>query len=375
MREFGPAAPRETVGIAAASRWLPDGASQVREAVDSGRIRSRTARELGHESLPAAEDTAAPDMAVRAARAVLDATGTDPGRLDVLCHAWMYYQGHDLWSPSHYIAAELGAARAVPVGVQQVCNGGATALDMAASWLRDRRERAPDGTAWGLVTTGDRFAEPGFDRWAGDYGVAYGDGGTALLVRTPAGPGDALLLRALATVAAPELESMHRSGDPFGVAPRTHRDQVNMRATKRSYLRQHGNEGFTAANERSIRTVVAQALGDAGMSPRDPRLRCVVLPRFGLKTLREAWIPVLAECVAAPPVDYGRATGHLGAGDAAAGLADLIDGAVLAPGEVALVLSAGAGFTWSCLVVEAPPAVSRPARQNSTHNSEEPTKR
>ncbi|QRX93531.1 MULTISPECIES: hypothetical protein [Streptomyces] len=190
MREFGPATPRATVGIAAAARWLPDGSSQVGSAVDSGRLKARTARELGHAALPAAADTPAPDMAVHAARAVLDATGTDPGRLDVLCHAWMYYQGHDLWSPPHYIAARLGAARALPVGVQQVCNGGATALDLAASWLRDRRagavdgavDGAADGASWGLVTTGDRFAGSGFDRWAGDYGVAYGDGGTALLL-------------------------------------------------------------------------------------------------------------------------------------------------------------------------------------------------
>ncbi|TDQ48471.1 3-oxoacyl-[acyl-carrier-protein] synthase III C-terminal domain-containing protein [Actinorugispora endophytica] len=337
------------VGVVTAALWLPEGRSTVEAAAGGDRARTAALRDLAHPRLPEARGVSAPDMAVRAARAALDAAGVAGERIGLLHHAWMYYQGHDLWSPPHYIARVLGADRALPVGVRQVCNGGAAAVELAAARLL-----ADPGPGYALVTTADRFVPPGFDRWTADYGVAYGDAGTAVLLRSPGGADDALLLRAVATVAAPELEAMHRGADPFSDAARTHRDRIDMRATKRAYLREHGRTAFDEANGRAVRAVVADALRDAGLDRLDKRIRCAVLPRFGAKVLRESWLPLLTGLLDAEPVDLGRETGHLGAGDAAAGLAALVDGGTLAPGEFALVFSAGAGFTWSCLVVQAP---------------------
>ncbi|MEV6809024.1 ketoacyl-ACP synthase III family protein [Streptomyces sp. NPDC051132] len=300
-----------------------------------------------------ARTVAAPEMAVLAARDALGSADADAGGLDALCHAWMYYQGHDLWSPAHYIAHEIGARRAMPFGLQQVCNGGAAAVELMAAYLGTPDPSGAGRPKRGLVTTADRFIEPGFDRWSGDYGVAYGDGATAVLLRSPAGPEDPLRLLAAATVAAPELESMHRGADPFGTAPHAYRERVDMRATKRAYLREHGDRNFAAVNERSIREVTGAALRDAGVRPDDPRLRYAVLPRFGAKLLTENWIPVLSSCVPAKIENFGQETGHLGSGDAVANIADVLHAELLAPGELALVYSAGAGFTWSCLLVEA----------------------
>jgi 3-oxoacyl-[acyl-carrier-protein] synthase-3 len=321
--------------------------------VREGRLRARQAAEVGHRDLPFADREAPPDMAVYAARAALKEAEIDAADLDVVCHAWMHYQGHDLWSPAHYIARELGALHAMPVGVQQICNGGSAGLELTAARLIAPGAEATGEARCGLVTTADRFAEPGFDRWASDYGVAYGDAGTAVVVRVPAGPRDPLLLRSIATVAAPELEAMHRGADPFAHAARTHRPMVDMRATKRVFLREHGPDPFIMANRRSIRRVVTDALRDAGVDARNPRLRYALLPRFGRRTLDEFWLPIVRELVSAELVDLGRDTGHLGAGDAPAGIADLLARRLLAAGELALVFSAGAGFTWSCLVVQA----------------------
>jgi len=335
------------VGICAAETWLPESVSAASDAVEAGRLQARQARALGHSSVPAAGAEAPPDMAVQAARAALKEAEAAPADISVLAHAWMYYQGHDLWSPPHYIAREIDASNAFPVGIRQVCNGGAAALDLTAARLVAEAGEQP---RIGLVTTADRFAEPGFDRWAGDYGVAYGDGATAVVLRAPAQNGD-LLLRAIVTIAAPELEEMHRGEDPFGTAAREHRDRVDMRATKRAYLRDHGTEPFTRANEANIREVTRRAVAEAGpeASPR-----YALLPRFGRKTLEESWRPVLAEEIDAELLDVGTETGHLGTGDATAGLAHLRRTGLLAPGESALVFSAGAGFTWSCLVVQNP---------------------
>jgi 3-oxoacyl-[acyl-carrier-protein] synthase-3 len=336
------------VGIAAAAAWLPPGRSSAEDAVARRAIRAAQARELAHPSLPDAGEVGAPDMAVNAAVEALRMAGADAADVGSVFHAWMYYQGHDLWSPAHYIAGRIGASAALPVGIQQVCNGGSTAVELAAVRLA-----AADGKDYALVTTADRFGGPGFDRWTADYGVAYGDAGTALLLHAPGETPDPLLLHAVATVAVPELEAMHRGDDPFGAAARTHRDTVDMRATKRAYLRRHGRDGFAATNERCVREVATEALREAGLRPGDPRVRCAVLPRFGARTLADSWRPILTEVVGAELIDPGRGTGHLGAGDAVAGVADLLRRGTLAPGEYALVFSAGAGFTWSCLVVQA----------------------
>ncbi len=338
------------VGIAAASTWLPESRSRAETAVAEGRLLQRHATDLGHGDVPSTEHESPPDMAVRAARSAIETACVDAAELDMVCHAWMYFQGHDLWSPAHYIAHQLGARSAFPVGVQQICNGGAAGIELVVPRLAMARG---EGTGLGLVTTADRFAPPGFDRWSSDYGVAYGDGATAVLLRSPADAADVLTLRSVASVAAPELEAMHRGADPFALAARTQRTQVNMRATKRAYLLAHGDVAFVDANQRSIQKVVAAALDDAGLKEDDPRLRLAVLPRFGSKILREVWVPILSACVRATPMDWGQATGHLGAGDSLANLTDLVRFEALAPGEIALVFSAGAGFTWSCLVVQA----------------------
>ena len=50
--------------------------------------------------------------------------------------------------------------------------------------------------------------------------------------------------------------------------------------------------------------------------------------------------------------DYGRTTGHIGAGDWAAGLAHLIDNRAVAPGDKVMLFGGGAGYTCTVAVLE-----------------------
>jgi 3-oxoacyl-[acyl-carrier-protein] synthase-3 len=335
------------MGLSGLSTWLPPARQTSREAVERGLIERDTADELGYEELPLSE-YAAPEMAVLAARAALASSGTASDQVGLLLHAWMHYQGHDLWSPAHYVADQLRLRDAIPLGIQQVCNGGAAAIELAAARLLTE-----PGLGHALITTADRFAEPGFDRWRGDYGIGYGDGATALLLHLPTSHGADLLLHSISTVAAPQLERMHRGTDPFSPAPRSISPRVDMRRTKKAFLEAEGMEAFAKASGESLRAAVDGCLRDAGLAGDDPRLRYVIPPRLGRKTVELAYLPVLTEALRAEILPFGRTTGHLGAGDTAASLAELRRGDMLSPGEYALVVSAGAGFTWSCLLVSA----------------------
>ncbi|MFG3553422.1 ketoacyl-ACP synthase III family protein [Micromonospora sp. NPDC047557] len=337
---------RTDLAVTGVATWIPESVAVPDDAVTAGRIDAESAADLGVRELPEAS-LAPPDMAVLAARRALRSAGVDHGAVGLLLHAWIYHQGHDLWSAPHYVARELGLTAAVPLGLQQICNGGAAGIEMAAARLMVEPE-----LGHALVTTADRFAEPGFDRWGGDYGIAYGDGATALVLRQRGDGPAPLVLRAVRTAAAVDLESMHRGEDVFSPAPRWHSPSVDIRRTKKAFLRQHGIGGFAAVSREKIHDVLGGSLRDAGITPDDPRLRYVALPRLGRKVLREAYVPAVAEVTPAEPLDLAATTGHLGAGDVAANLAAVAGR--LAPGEVAVLLSAGAGFTWSSVVLHRP---------------------
>lgn len=341
------------LGISGPSLWLPPGRQSAQEAVGMALVDQETAGELGCDRLPVA-DQAPPEMAVEAGRRALEAAGVDARAVGLLLHAWIHYQGHDLWSPAHFIADQLGADAAVPVGVQQVCNGGAAAVELAAARLF-----VEPGLGHALVTTADAFLEPGFDRWSGDYGIAYGDGATALVLHhLPGGEGGEggrpadLVLHSLSTVAAPRLERMHRGDDPFTPAARSLGPRVDIRRTKKAYLQAEGMETFTEASGGALRAAVESCLAGVGLTGTgDVPLRYVVAPRLGRKTVDLAYAPLLTKLTGAELLRPGADTGHLGAGDTAATLAELHTRRLLGPDDYALVVSAGAGFTWSCLLV------------------------
>lgn len=324
---------------------LGESAETAAEAVAAGQITALVAEKYGYEEL-AVSDLAPVDMAERAAADALGAAGVRAGELNRLLHAWTHHQGHDFWSPAHYVAFRLGALQAVPVGIQQMCNGGMAAVDAAA-----REMIADESVRQVLVTTADRFSAPGFDRWGGDLGVCYGDGATAvLLTRTPLGRAARLL--SSDTVAAVELEGMHRGDLPFTSAPRGGRETLRPRLTKQQFRAAHPAADLAKTAHAALATVIERSLSAAGVAADDSRIRAIALPRLSRNGLDEVYRSAIGDACPAPVLDLGRATGHLGAGDAVANLADILGSGALRPGDLAILISAGAGFTWSAAVVE-----------------------
>lgn len=331
------------IWVAASVLWTPPARDLTADAVADGRVDPETAERLGYRQLAVSDDRAGPEMAVTAAQKALAEAGWPAETVDLVAHAWLYHQGHDFWSPPHYVARHIGACDSLPVGIQQTSNGCAAAIEVAAS-----RMSVDPGVERCVVTTGDRFAGPGFDRWSSDFDVAYGDAGTALLLGREPG---AYRLLSVASVAAPQFEHMYRGDDPFSAASRSTRSTVDARGAKARFRESGLLPRFAAVLRRSVQRVVRLAVADAGVDV--DRVRVLALPRLGAVALRDFFVPPVQELGMADTelVDLGRDTGHLGAGDPAANLADLHAGDRLVPGEVALLLSVGNGHTWSCVVV------------------------
>jgi 3-oxoacyl-[acyl-carrier-protein] synthase-3 len=327
---------------------LPPTVESAAEAVRLGRITQQESVRLDVTSVRVSTEPA-PVLAAAAARRAVAEAGIDPDQVGHLTHAHTYYQGHDFWSPAHFIAQEAGFGQCVPMAVGQMCNGGAAALEIAAGQVRSARLGAP---VLSVATTADTFGGPGFDRWAGDYDTVYGDGATCAILAPRPGPRTAAVrIVALDSRARPQFEAMYREGDAFGTAPHRLRPVVDVKATKRAFFqRSGGTEEFRDTAIKTIGELVAGVIDTAGVDIT--AVRATMLPRLSPKVLDLMYSEAIDPRLRPTLHCERRTTGHLGAGDFLANLDHLRRTALIGEGQYALVVGGGGGFTWSAALVQ-----------------------
>ncbi|GAB2928262.1 ketoacyl-ACP synthase III family protein [Streptomyces heilongjiangensis] len=330
----------DSVYVAGTGVWLGE-PEYARSAVESGAYDAEqyAADEIVSVSV-ADESMAPPDMAVHAATTALKRSGVDVADVDLLIHSGIWFQGVEMWPAASYVAGHA-LRRGVPAfGLEQECNGGLGALEIAARQVAAR----PDGGA-AMVTTADRFGAPLVRRWSSEPGFVYGDGATALLLS--ARGGFARLL-STATGADNSLEAVVRGP---GLRPLPSGEPLDLLGRVGHYMRAHG--GVREATERVaavVNAVVDTVLADAGMARTDvdrvvalasgrSRLEWQVPQLLGIPVERATW-------------EFARTVGHLGAGDQIAGFNDLLERRELAAGDRVLLVGGGSGFSCTCAVVE-----------------------
>ncbi|KFF97880.1 3-oxoacyl-ACP synthase [Streptomyces scabiei] len=328
--------------IAGAAVHLED-RDTVEEALRDGRCDERTAIRSGIASVAVSAGASAPELAVGAARQVLERTDTHPTDIDLVLHATVQHQGHDLWAPASYIQRYAVGNRCPAIEIKQLSNGGMAALELASGYLVGARGRTA-----ALLTTGDVFGKPGFDRWRSDPGTVYGDAGTALVLGR-GHPGFARLC-SLVTVSDADLEQMHRGRDPFSSAPFAVRQPIDLGLLQRAFIEDTGRSYSVARITAGQDEALKRALAEADRTLAD--ISWFVLPNFGRGRLNSAFLRRWSIPEERTTWQWGRSVGHLGAGDQFAGLAFLAESGRARAGEPGLLFGVGAGFTWSCAVVE-----------------------
>lgn len=325
--------------IAGLARHLP-GTLDVAQAVADGRYDAEEHAANDYVSVTVANGQAPPEMAAAAGGLALRRSGVPAGQVSLLLHASAWFQGVDFWPAAAYVHREVlpGNRRAPALDVAQMCNGGLGAVELAASHLM----AVPDRRA-ALVTAADRFEEPGFDRWRGDVGgIVYGDGAAAAVL---AREGFARLL-SVGTVVDTGLEAMYRGAEGFAAGPGR---PVDIRSRRRVFMA--GVPGGVADRTTAgLTESVELALEEAGVK-REEVTRSV-WPNVGLHTLRTRYLAPLGMEVAATAWHWGRRTGHVGAADQLTGLAELVETGAAGPGDRLMLVGIGAGFSWTCAVVE-----------------------
>lgn len=330
--------------VAGLGCWLPPAVSAP-EAVAGGRYDPADQAQNEYVSITVAGDgDPPPQMAVRAGRQALAQSGLPPEDIAVLLHASLWYQGVDFWPAASYIHHHvLGNGRHAPaMEIHQMSNGGMAALELAAAYVT----AAPARRA-ALVTTADRLAPPGFDRWRSDLpSIVYGDGAAALVL---AREGFARLL-SVTTVSDSALEGMYRGGEPFGTVPGHAGQPVDNRARRTHFAAGADLGALGRQVAAGLSEAVEAAVADAGCKRGD--INWAVFPNLGVDALRRAYLEPLGLELAATTWEWGRLTGHVGAADQIIGLYNLHSTGRAAPGERVLLVGIGAGFSWTCAVAE-----------------------
>ncbi len=280
------------------------------------------------------------DMAAAAAESAIKASNLSRESISGILYAHIHRQGPQLWSAASYLQRVLQIEGAYAVRLEQGCNGGMAALELAVRLVE------ADPTTAALAATGDRFELPSFDRWRADYGIVYGDAGTAAVVSHM--PGVARIV-AIGSVTQPNLEEMHRGidGDIGVVAV----GPIDLRHRKKQFLAACGGRDYVNKLSRAaMEPLVDRVMEKAGVTMAD--LAGVTLPNLGQGIVKPLYLDMLGIDFDSTFWRFGRRTGHLGAGDMLAGLKQIIATQVVSPGDRVMLLGAGAGYSFSCAIVE-----------------------
>ncbi|MFS8099456.1 ketoacyl-ACP synthase III family protein [Lentzea alba] len=327
------------VFFAATAVWLPPAVAAA-DAVSAGLFDQKSFRRCQVEAVRVAGDESPAEMAAFAARSVM--AGFSADRVELLLHANMHYQGREMWPAASFVQRESVGGRAPAIDVRQMSNGGMAAVHLGAGFLAGCSD-----DALVLVTTGDKFCPPGFDRWNTDPGTVYADGGTAALLSKK--DGFARLL-SLAMVSDSDLEQMHRGTDPFYDGESLAPQPMSLEVRKQQFVEKVGMQYAIDRVEAGQDEVIDRALAEAGVKLGE--IDWFVLPAFGRRRLDLGLFRRLGADPERSTWPWARQVGHLGAGDQVAGLDHLVTTGKARPGQLCLLVGTGAGFSWSCAVVE-----------------------
>lgn len=289
-----------------------------------------------------AGDISPPEMAVRAARQALTRAALDPARIDLVLHATIFFQGPEMWLPGPYIQREVVGTSAPAFEIRLGCNGVFAALEIAAG----HRAVAAAGRSV-LVTTAENLGSPLIDRWNSAPGFILGDAGSALLLDRDDG---FARLRAVASVAVPEVEPLYRGGEPLYPPLIREGRTIDMRE-RAEYFRDNVMSLTDAAElrTRARLDLIERTLDEADRKLTD--MTRVICGNSAAYMVQQDLLEPLGITMERTTWQFGRGIGHTGASDQLLSLNHLLVTGQLAAGDH-LLLFGGAPATMSCAILE-----------------------
>jgi 3-oxoacyl-[acyl-carrier-protein] synthase-3 len=330
--------------LAGLGSYLPEGTETAEEAIAAGRytMDEHLANGIRGVHVARVEDESPAQMAAEAGKQAVKRSGHAPEEFGLVIHGNNSHQGQEFWTPASYIQDHTVRGHGATAEVRQGSNGGLVGFELAASWVTAR----PDTAA--LVTAGDSFHLPYFDRWNTDDQQVFGDGAGALVLSSRAG-----FARILASVtyADSSLEPIYRGGD-WTTGPFDQGRQVSLRSRKRDFLAT-GDDLYERTIERmttSLHEVTGQLFKETETTIDD--MAYLIHANTGQTIVDWGFYHPLGVSTSKTVYEWGKDYGHMGAADHIINLNHLVETAPLKPGDKVLTIGVGTGFIWTAFVME-----------------------
>lgn len=336
----------DNVYVAGLGAHLPEQVETAEEAVAAGRYDAEEAQANGIRAVRVAgPDEPGPVMAAAAGRQAVARAGLPADRYGMVLHACVGHQGQDFWTPVNYVQNEAVGGTGLTLEVRQGSNGGLAAVELAASHLAARGS-TPQAA---LVTTGDAFRMPYFDRWGTDSQQVYGDGAGAMVLSNRGG---FARLRSTASYSDSSLEPIYRGTTGWTDGPFHDGKPVDLRSRKSDYLLQEEGAYDRVIQQmtKNASQVLDEALADADMKLADARF--FVHANIAETIAQFSFYSLLGVAPETTVYDWGRDFGHMGAGDQLIGINHVAEARAPRPGDLLVTMGVGVGFMWTVAVLE-----------------------
>lgn len=328
--------------FAGVGAWYPK-RLPVAQAIADGLVEPSWQHGTGQVSVTVADDTdGQPDMAVRAGRHALQASGLPPDGIGLLLHAVAVDNGLDGWNSAAYLQQRILGRPGPAFEIRQLSNGAVAGIELAASFLA-----VGTGVPGALITASDCFRPPLWDRWHAEHGLVFGDGASALVLSRTSGFARVL---AIASVSDPELEGMQRGKARFRACPDPAAPPISLLERTLQFADDVGMPEIQRRLHAGLRTAVRSAERETGIPITD----CdhVVFPHYGRDMLRRYCLDPLGVDPARTTARWAAHIGHVGAADQFGSLHHLVATGSLKPGQTLAMIGIGGGANWTCLLAE-----------------------
>ena len=322
--------------------YLPKKRVKTETAIQNGWYREKDQKKAQYQSIAIEEHLYPADMAYLAIQQCIKNFDLTTDHLSALSYTSIHRHGNQhLWSPACHLADRLQRQNLFTFNLNQGCNGQLLAIQLAIHQLL-----ADPNMETVLSVASDGFEHSQFNRWQDDYCIVYGDGAGAITIAKT--PGFAKIL-SIQTVTDTALANVHGNEACFPETPDTMQKAHHIRESKKHFLRKYGNDMLTQKTAQALTTLYQQTFSEPHI--QEEHLSYVILPNIGDQLLNDNYTDLFHQHNHLWE-NFGAHTGHLGASDCVIGLSHLMQQQQLKSGDLVLLVGAGAGFSWTLLLLE-----------------------
>ncbi|RCJ26515.1 beta-ketoacyl-ACP reductase [Nostoc sp. ATCC 43529] len=332
-----------TVGIASVSYYIPKGILTSKEMAQLANLPEFVFTEkIGIKQKPIADRDEHPsDMGIKAALEAINKAKIIPSKIDLIAYCAAGDYDYRFWSPAAKIQEAIGADNAFAFEVRNFCNSGNLGIHICRNMLL-----ADNDLSYALVVCSDKLS------MLLDYSdvnslstFMMADGAAAAILKKEEPSNQILSYHAITNAKLVDCLKVESAGTRFPVGGGQINDELN-------YLKVKDPQGLetilSALYLENYGKVIRKSLEKSGYLIKDVDF---LLTNQVKKSLSKGILESLnlkdeQTFISLP--EYG----HLGAVDTMFGLAKTLESNKIKPGNLVVLASSAAGFSWAALTVK-----------------------